>query len=169
MGFPSKLKNMNLFLDGTGYLGTVEEVTVPKLTLKMDEWRGGGMLGPVMADMGLDKLEAEFTMGGLIAGALRQFGATALDAALLRFAGAYQDDSTGAVQAVEVVLLGRYSEIDMGNAKPGDNTQHKYKLACTYYKLTVDGLDWLEIDMLGGLFIVFGVDRYADIRDAIGD
>jgi P2 family phage contractile tail tube protein len=41
-------------------------------------------------------------------------------------------------------------------------------MACSYYKLTVDGLDWIEIDLLGALFIVFGTDRYAEIRDAIG-
>lgn len=168
MGFPSKLKNMNLFGDGDSYLGTVAEVTVPKLTMKMEDWRGGGMIGPVQIDQGLDKINLEFKLGGVLAGPFRQFGASGHAAMLNRFAGAYQDDDSGAVQAVEVVTRGRISEIDPGNAKPGDDTEHTFKVACSYYKLVVDGVEWIEIDVVSGIFIVFGTDRYAEIRDAIG-
>ena len=168
MGFPSKLKNLNLYIDGNGYLGEIEEVELPKIMLKMDDFRGGGMLGPVEIDMGLDKIELGVTMAGLIAGVFASFGAPATDAALTRFAGAYQNDQTGQVQAVEIACLGRWKEIDWGNAKAGDNTQHKYKLTCTYYSLSVDGVPWMEIDLINAIFVVFGQDRYADIRAAIG-
>jgi P2 family phage contractile tail tube protein len=168
MGIPYKLKNMNLFLDGTSHLGVVSETTLPKLTVKMEEWRGGGMLGPLMIDQGLDKLEAEFTLGGLADSPIRQFGAVQHDAVLLRFAGAYQEDGTGQVRALEATVRGRYSEIDLGNGKPGSDTENKGKLAGSYYRLDVDGQNWLEIDLLAATFIVFGQDRYAEIRAAIG-
>lgn len=168
MGFPSKLKNFNMFGDGDSYLGVIPEVTVPKLTLKMEEWRGGGMIGVVMVDQGLEKLELEFKAGGILAGAFRQFGASNHAAQLNRFAGAYQDDDSGAVLSVEIVTRGRLSEIDMGGAKPGDDTEHTFKVACSYYKLIVDGVTWIEIDLVSSIFIVFGVDRYAEIRAAIG-
>ena len=168
MGLPRKLKNMNLFVDGRSHLGEVAEVTPPKLMIKIEEWRGGGMIGAIGIDMGLDKLDMDFTLGGLTDSALRGFGAVTHDAAQLRFAGAFQDDSSGQVQAAEITVHGRLQEADMGNAKPGDATAHKYKLACSYYRLDVDGENWIEIDMLGGIFIVFGIDRYAEIRAAIG-
>lgn len=168
MGMPQKLKNMNLFLDGASHLGVVAELTVPKIALKMEDWRGGGMLGPIPIDQGLEKIEPEFTLGGLMATAIRQFGATTHDAVLLRWAGAFQEDGTGAVKAVEMICRGRYSELDWGNQKPGDDTEHKAKLACSYFKLSVDGQVWMEVDMLGAVFIVFGIDRYAEIRAALG-
>ena len=168
MGFPFKLKNLNFYIDGTGYLGEVEEVELPKIMLKVDDFRGGGMLGMVDIDMGLDKIELGVTMAGLMAGVIAKFGAPAVDAALTRFAGAYQNDQTGQVQAVEIACLGRWKELDWGNAKAGDNTQHKYKLGCSYYKLSVDGVEWMEIDLVNAIFVVFGQDRYADIRAAIG-
>lgn len=168
MGFPAKLKNFNVFTDGTSHIGVATEVTPPKWAIKMDEWRGGGMLGPVMIDMGLDKLEVDFTLGGLADSAFRQFGAVTYDAAQLRFAGAYQDDSSGTVKAAEIVVTGRYQEIDMGNAKAGADTEHKYKMTCTYVSLTVDGVAWVEIDLIAGVFLVFGIDRYAEIRAALG-
>ena len=52
MALPSKLKNFNLFNDGHSYMGQVDEVVLPKLTAKMEEWRGGGMDAPV--DIGMD-------------------------------------------------------------------------------------------------------------------
>lgn len=168
MGLPAKLKNMNLFLDGTSHLGQVVEVTLPKLAIKMEGYRAGGMIGELMIDQGLEKIELEFTLGGLIDSAFKRFGAVTHDAVLARFAGAYQDDATGAVKALEQIVRGRYAEIDPGNAKPGTDTEHKYKLAASYYRMDVDGQPWIEIDLLAAIFIVNGIDRYAEIRAAIG-
>jgi P2 family phage contractile tail tube protein len=56
----------------------------------------------------------------------------------------------------------------MGNAKAGDNTQHKRKFPLAYYKLSINGRVEMEIDMLNAVFIVDGVDRYVEIRSALG-
>jgi hypothetical protein len=168
MGLPRKLKNFNLFNDGNSYLGVVSEFTQPKLALQMEEYRGGGMLGPVKIDMGLGLMEAEFTLGGLVKQVMRQFGITRLDGVLLRLVGAYQRDDGSAVESVEIVMRGRHEEIDMGNAKPGEDTEHKVKMPLAYYKLVIDGRTEIEIDMLNSIFVVDGVDRYADIREAMG-
>ena len=41
------LKNMNLFVNGKGYAGVIDEITLPKLTVKTEEYRGGGMDMPI--------------------------------------------------------------------------------------------------------------------------
>jgi len=168
MALPRKLKNLNLFNDGNNYIGQVESVTLPKLSRKMEEWRGGGMDGPVSTDLGQEAIELAWTAGGLLDTALRQYGVTSATACLLRFAGAYQRDDTGDVDAVEVEVRGRHKEIDFGDAKPGDNTQHKYTTACAYYKLTINGAVVIEIDLLNLVFNVGGVDRLAEQRRALG-
>lgn len=168
MGLPSKLKNMNLHGDGNNFMGMVPEVTLPPLKLVTEDYRGGGMVGAVAVDLGLDKLEMEFIAGGLLVGPLRKFGAAAHDGAMLRFTGAYQADDGSPVKAVEAVCRGRYTEIDMGSAKPGDDTEHTFKAVLSYYKLSIDGRTEVEIDMVGGVFIVDGIDRYAEIRAALG-
>ena len=40
------LKNINLFIDGRGYAGKVDEFDPPKLTIKTEEFRAGGMDAP---------------------------------------------------------------------------------------------------------------------------
>ena len=47
---PRVLKNMNLFVDGRGYAGRIDEIQLPKLTLKTEEHRAGGMDLPVEID-----------------------------------------------------------------------------------------------------------------------
>lgn len=168
MCLPSKLKNFRLYNDGNNYQGIVAEVTQPKIALQMEEWRGGGMLGPVKIDMGLQAMEAEFTNGGLVKQVMRQFGATSVDGVLLRLVGAYQSDDNGNVDQVELVMRGRLEELDMGNAKAGEDTEHKVKVPLAYYKIAINGRTEIEIDMLNSVFIVDGVDRYSEIRNALG-
>ena len=67
MALPKKLKYLNLFNDGNSYLGTVSALTLPKLTRKLENYRGGGMTGSAAIDFGLDDdaLTFEWTVGGL--------------------------------------------------------------------------------------------------------
>lgn len=168
MSIPSSLKNFNLFGDGASWVGLVPSVTLPKLTRKTEEYRAGGMHGPIEIDLGHEKLELQFTAGGLMVDALRSFGVVAHNASQWRFAGAYQDDSDGSVHALEILTRGRLKEIELGDAKTGEKTEHKYSCALSYYKLTVDGLDLMEIDVPGLVFRVGGIDTLAAIRRAIG-
>ena len=87
---------------------------------------------------------------------------------MLRFAGAYQNDEDGNVAAVEVVVRSRYKEIDMGGAKMGDDTTHKYTMACSYDKLMIDGATVIELDFMSGIENIGGVDINAAIRKASG-
>lgn len=168
MGLPAKLKNFNIFLNGNSYQGIAGEVTLPKLAKAMEEWRGGGMVGPVKVDMGLALMESEISLGGLILSAIRAFGAVGASGTMVRFTGAYQRDDNGAVDAVEIVMRGSIEELDMGNAKAGEDTEHKLKMPLVYYKLTVNGRVEAEIDMLNGIAVIDGIDIYADIRAALG-
>lgn len=168
MALPRKLKNFNVYGNGESYLGQVNEITLPVLTRSMEDYRGGGMSGPVKIDNGQEAIELEHKYGGIMRPLLAQYGVTRHDGVQIRFAGAYQRDDTGAVDAVEVVIRGRHSEIDMGNGKAGDDTEFTVKTAASYYKLTINGRTVIEIDLVNMVEIVDGVDRLAQQRRAIG-
>lgn len=168
MALPNALKNFNVFNEGQSFMGIIEEVKLPKLSRKMEDFRGGGMDGPVEIDLGQEKLEIEQICGGFVVDAFKQYGVTKANGILLRFAGAYQRDDTAAVQAVEVVVRGRHKEIEGGDAKGGDKGKTTIKSALSYYKLTVDGAEIIEIDLLAFIFKVEGKDMLAEQRKAIG-
>ena len=106
MALPKKLKDLNLFSNGESWQGIVQSITLPTLTRKIEEWRGGGMDGAV--------------------------------------------------------------GIDMGDAQTGENTEHQVTSTLSYYKLTIDGTEKIEIDLVNGVFKVNGVDRLAGRRQRLG-
>lgn len=167
MGLPRKLKNMNAFIDGASYLGIVAEFEEPKLALATEDWRGGGMIGSVKVDMGLEAMEASLTMGGHTAELIRKFGTTDVAGVRVRLVGAYQADDGSAAQAVECYIGGRFTEIEPGKSKAGDATEHKYTVPLAYYRRVVDNRPEIEIDMVRGVFMVDGIDRYAEIMAII--
>ncbi|WP_332103934.1 phage major tail tube protein, partial [Escherichia coli] len=71
-----------------------------------------------------------------------------MDAVPIRFAGSYQRDDTGETVAVEVVMRGRQKEIDTGEGKQGEDTESKISVVCTYFRLTMDGKELVEIDTI---------------------
>ncbi|WP_186078672.1 phage major tail tube protein [Burkholderia gladioli] len=168
MGMPRKLKYFNVYYNGVSYAGETAEITLPKLSRKMEEYRGGGMVGPAQIDLGQEALEIEWSLGGIDRDVLRQYGAGTADALMLRFSGAYQSDSAAGWTAVEVVVRGRMKEIDFGNAKSGEDTTHKVTMPLTYYKLSIDGEVIIEIDTLNAIMSIAGVDSLADVRKITG-
>jgi uncharacterized protein len=168
MGLPAKLKNFVLFNAADSYQGQVSEITLPKLTLKTDDWRGAGMLGEVKVDMGIDPQPIECKAGGYMAGVMRQFGVAQFDGVLLRFVGAYQADDSGRVFPAELIVRGRHTEIDPGTAKAGDSNDFGWTTAWTYLKWTVGGFTDVEIDLVNMVLITGGIDRMADVRAALG-
>lgn len=168
MSLPKKLKNFNLFNDGNNYMGVIKEITLPKLTTKTEEWRGGGMDIPVDADMGMEKLTTEWTVGGYVAQILKQYSLIEAGGTLLRMTGAIQQDDTGEVQTVEVVMRGRHTEIEMGSAQAGEDTEFKVISSLTYYKLSINGEELVEIDALNMVKKIAGNDVLEPFRRALG-
>lgn len=169
MGIPKKLKNCNAHVDGEGYLGRIAEFEEPALAIATEDYRGGGMLGSVKIDLGLEPMEAKLKMGGHEAALIRKFGTTSVDGVRVRLTGAYQADDGSGAQAVECFIGGRFTEISPGTSKPGDDTEHEYTVPLSYYRREVNGRTEVEIDMVAGKFLVDGVDRYAEIMDIVAN
>ncbi len=168
MSLPLKLKNFNLFNEGQNYIGKVPELALPKLTAKMEEFRAGGMDAPIDIDLGMEKLEMEWTIGGFEAQVLKQFGTLTHNGVGLRFAGALQSDDLADIKAVEVTVRGRHKEIDCGTDKSGDDTAKKITSSISYYKLVMDGETVIEIDIPGMVKNIGGTDLLSPVRQALG-
>lgn len=168
MGLPRILKNMNFYNEGFAYGGEAKSVSLPTLTRKMEGYRGGGMSGEVQIDMGMEAMELSATFGGPVRDVLRQWGTNTVDGVYLRFAGGYQQDDTGGVDTIEVIVRGRYSEIEMGDQEVGEAGEFSMTMAVAYYKLVWNGRTLIEQDPMNMVDIVDGVDRNAELRASIG-
>jgi P2 family phage contractile tail tube protein len=165
---PRTLKDQMMFNEGLAYMGDAKTVGLPTLTRKNEGYRGAGMSGEVQMDMGMEAMELSVTCGGPMRQILRQWGTPTVDGVYIRFAGNYQADDTADVDHIEVIVRGRWSEIEMGDQETGEAGEFKSTLAVAYYKLVWNGRTEIEIDPLNMIEVVDGLDRLAERRALLG-
>ena len=164
---PQMLANMNLFVDGISFQGDVPSLTLPKLTIKTEENRAGGMDAPVEMDMGMEKLESSFVTTGMRPEALKFFGLADGNAFNGTFRGSFKGQK-GETTAVIVTQRGMLKELDMGDWKPGDKAENKFAVGLSYYKLEVGGQVIYEIEPMAMKRVINGVDQLASQRRDLG-
>lgn len=169
MGLPRKLKVMTTIIDGIGYAGETKTMKLPNLDRKFEAYKGGGMNRPAKLDMGGgDDLDLEHTYGGPLREIIRQYGEASITGVQIRWIGSYENDDTGEITSVEIVVRGRHEEIDRGDQQPGELGDFKVKTACAYYKEIWNGRTEVEIDILANVEIVNGIDMMAAHRAVLG-
>ncbi|PZQ21161.1 MAG: phage major tail tube protein [Sphingopyxis macrogoltabida] len=160
-------KSFNLFFNGKGHAGKVEDFTPPKLALVTEDFRGGGMDAAVELTMGLEKLECSFTLKSYDKAILSAFGLVE-GAQVPLTAREALESYDGTVTPVVHGMRGKIKEIDQGTAKPGEAPPLKVSMALDYYKLQHGGTTVHEIDVPNMVRVVNGVDAMAPIRKALG-
>ncbi len=163
---PQVIRGMNLFADGNGYAGVVEEITPPKLTLKTEEFKAGGMDMPLELDMGMEKLECNFTVADYDANLFKAYGLAPGKMINVTLRGAFEKD--GEISEVTMILSGTWKEVDMGTWKAGEKAQLKIAVALKKYELKIDGEEQVFIDVEGMVRRVVGTDVLEATRNAIG-
>lgn len=160
-------KYINLFVDGRGYAGQIEDFTPPKLALKTEEFRAGGMDAAVEIPMGMEKLEASFTLISYDKDVLSLFG-VAQGGNVAFVAREVLESFDGTIKTVVHTMRGKIRELDPGASKSAEKPALKASLALTYYKLTHGGTTVLEIDVENMVRSVNGNDALAPVRKALG-
>lgn len=164
---PEYLRAMNLFVDGKGYAGKVQEVELPKLTIKTEDYQGGAMDAPVEIDLGMEKLACSFTVNEYDPALFAMWGLAPGNLVNITLRGAI-DNGSGKIKAIDINLTGSWKEIDMGSWKSGDKGALKIQVAVRYYALAIDKVPVILIDIPNMKRVVGGKDMLADVRAAIG-
>lgn len=167
MALPRDLRDFAIYVEGA-FQGEATSGMAPKLTMKVEEWIGGGMAGPIEIDQHLEKLTCEWAARGFEQEAFSQFGLRGLGAIGLRFAGAYVNPVTGNVDSVEHIMRGTHKEIDVGELKRSEAGSTKIMSTLTSYELQINGVELVFIDLINGIERYNGLDVRSAIRQAIG-
>lgn len=159
--------NMALYMDGASYVGNVDNVDPPKLTATTEEWRGGGMNGPIEIPTGHEALrmsaevinysEAVFSLFSIAVGNSKSFTVR----------GALKSWN-GGTKPIKWNVRGQVIEIDPQNVKPGTPPRAKLTIAVDYLQLTIGTTVVQEIDVQNMTQIINGVDVLYDVASALG-
>lgn len=161
------LKNINLFVDGRGYAGQLQDYTPPVLTVQTEDWRAGGMDAAEALDMGMEPLEASFNLIAYDRAVLAQFGVAEGNEIPFTARGALESVD-GTVKPVVHKMRGKITSIDSGTWQPGQMAPMATTMRLHYYSMEHDGQVIHEIDIRNMIRIINGTDRLAEIRAALG-
>lgn len=162
---PKILKNFNAYVDGRGYAGRVEELTLPKLTIKTEEYLGAGMSAPIEVDMGMEKLEMDVSFAEYEAEIFKLLGLTNGKEIGITIRGAMQ--GAGQPESIVVYVRGYLKEMDMGSWKPAEKSTLKCSFSCTYFKLTINNVQLIEIDPQNMIRNVNGTDQLSAFKEIL--
>ena len=163
---PRLFKGHNIFVDGYDLRGQIGDVERPKIALKMEEYRSGGMFGTAKVVQGLEALEMTISTSGYAAEVLRQFGGV-IDGKVIRFVGAVEKDDEVGFKKVSCEAAGRITEIDQGSNSAGENGEIKFKIDLVRYSESLDGKEILYVDVLQNKLRVNGTDLYQGFGEAL--
>lgn len=161
------IKNINLFVDGRGYAGQLQDYTPPVLTVQTEDWRGGGMDAAEAMDMGMEPLESSFNLISYDREILAQFGVAEGNEIPFTARGALESVD-GTVKSVIHKMRGKITVIDSGTWQPGQMAPMAVTVRLNYYSLEHDGQLIHEIDVRNMIRTINGTDRLAEIRAALG-
>lgn len=161
------LKNFNLFIDGRGYAGRVDEYSPPDLAIQGEEFRAGGMDVPITLDMGQEAMEASFILSGYDYDALALWGVAEGQQVAVTARGALENYD-GTVTPIAHYLRGKVKTIAGAAWTPGQKAPVTFTLALDYFKSEHGGRVIHEIDAINMIRVVNGTDRLAAQRAALG-
>ena len=162
------LKNMSLFVDGKGYAGCIEDITLPKLTLKTEEYHAGGMDVPIEIELGMEKLECQFSLYKFDKDVLGLFGITQGSLTPLTIRGSLSHLETHDSVPILISLRGLVKELDFGTWKRGEAAMLKVAMGLHYYRYEQDNEEIHEIDVDNMVRKIKGVDLLETTRQHLG-
>lgn len=161
------LKSANLVVENVGFAGNLKEVKLPDLSLKLEQFRAGGMDAPVSLDKGMEELVATFTTTKQCEETFQLFGVTNDGGVKLTVYGSLESFD-GKVTPVKVHMSGRITKIAPSAWTEGGEASTVYTVNLHYYKYIQDGKEVHEIDVLNMKRIINGRDQLAEHRGNLG-
>jgi len=147
---PSRIKEVNLFVDGYGLFGTIESLTPPSANTKKEVQNGlhvdTGILEPM-------EFEAEVNITNMVI--FKEAGK--LQNAKLKAKGSYQEDG---VTKGAIVTIGGPLDVSADAWKSGDAMKTKIKMYVNTYHLDLGGEEIYDIDLPNYIAKIGGVDIY---------
>ena len=161
------LRNVSATIDGRGYAGKFDSVTLPTLEVNTVEHRGGGMDLAVELDMGLKPMQAMIESVAVDRHLLASWGVADGTFVPWTFRGALQGDG-GTVTPALAEMRGLCTKIEWGDWKPGEKVALKATLALRFFRYVQGGVEVAKIDALNSIRIINGADQLTDTRAALG-
>ena len=161
------LKYLNLFVDGRGLAGKIEEYSPPDMVVSTEEFRGDGMDVHIDLDMGQEKMTTSFVLASYDADVLSLFGVKSGATVALNTRGSLES-LDGSTKALAHFMRGKIISLARGTWGSGKKPALTVTASLTYYREEHAGRVLHEIDAINMVRVIDGVDQLAAHRANIG-
>lgn len=164
------LSNANVYMDGNSLLGRAAEVELPDVKYKTADFDALGMIGITELFAGLEKMEAKIKWTSFYTEVMREAANPFKTVRLQVRSNLETFQGGGKVNEIPVVALitGTFKNLPGGSRKKGEPAQPETNFSVSYIKVTVDGDELYEIDVLQNIYKVDGKDLLETYRKNIG-
>lgn len=165
-----QITNANVYIDGNSLLGKTEEIKMPDVVVTMTEHKALGLVGKIELPSGLDKMESTQKWNSLYPEVLKK-AANPFTAVQLQCRSSMETyTGAGRTEQVPVVvyITGTFKKFPMGNYKQHDNVEAETSMSVTYVRISINGKDVIEVDVLANIYKVDGVDLLETYKTNIG-
>lgn len=167
MSMATKIKGFQVFVNGKACPRMVKKVKIPKLAYKTEEYYADVMSGPIEIFLGKEKMESTITWESFPDYVLTEFGICTHNGTRLRLMASMESEECD-FDELEIVMNGRWKELDMGDAENGSDTNMDTPLAISEYAYIKNGKELIYSNHLTGVERRGGMDITLPRRKAMG-
>lgn len=166
----NRITEANVYLNGRSLLGQAESIDLPDVKNKMSEHKALGLVGSLEFPAGLEKLEAKVKWNSFYPETLLST-ANPTQTVQLQARGSVETwTSAGRTAEAPLVCLmtALFKKQSLGKFKKADNAELESEMAVYYVKMSLDGREILEIDVMSNIWRVASNDILSKYRVNIG-
>lgn len=165
------LYQANIYADGNSLLGKAEEITLPGVKGKYRDVKVLGLLFDLELPSGFEKMNGKLKWLSLDPDVVAQCGSIFQSVQLQVRSSLEGWDSSGRSSEVSVAafMTVRFKDaLPSLDIKPGENPDQESEYSCTYYRLEINGIPVIEVDVINNIYFLNGVDQNATYRNNLG-
>lgn len=160
-GIPDKVNMMNVYYDGTRFLGLSGEIPLPNLESMKETMSGPGILGEIESPTPghFSAIELEIPFRTLNAELFDMIKPLSLIPLTIRASQQFLSSMEGIqCKQLRIVTRGIFKDFTGGTLKQASPTGSSLKLELLYYMVEMDRKQRIELDKLNAVFKINGVD-----------
>lgn len=165
------LYNANVYANGNSLLGMAEEVTLPGVKAKYRDVKVLGLMSDLELPSGLEKMTGKIKWNSLYPDVIDAFAGPFVSQQIQVRSNLESWDSSGKTGdvSIAVFMTVRFKDaLSALNIKQADSPDQEAEFSCTYFRLEIDGISYIEVDVFNNVYFVSDQDQFVNYRRSIG-
>jgi P2 family phage contractile tail tube protein len=158
---PQTINDVNVFVDGKGYLGVVDSIKMPDIVQETVEAKGA--ITAKYATGAISAMEISFKLSVLDLNLFNAYGLNSFVSRVPLILKANIKDDNKQVPLL-AAITGDFEAINVSDLTPGNKLEVEIKMQVHFYSLAIDNAPLVLIDTRNMICIIGGVDYLAQAR-----